>query len=163
MRRGPVVERSKAATYTCRFALNRLHFAPCIQFQSQDDKPYCYGISIFEGTGNLQYQEFARKFASYKATHSLHRHADFRDKEQAKVLSLHGVDAASRVQKHAAIRNTETITWGVSEEQYDENMKTQLIQQERSIQKRASLSEKKKYRQKKLKKKKKMKEKKKID
>jgi hypothetical protein len=31
-----------------------------------------------DGTGNLQYQEFARKFAAYKASHSLHRHADFR-------------------------------------------------------------------------------------
>ena len=66
-----------------------------------------------DGTGNLQYQEFARKFASYKATHSLHRHADYKDDgKQELVQSLHGVDAASRVQKHAAIRNTQNIVWG---------------------------------------------------
>jgi len=67
-----------------------------------------------DGTGNLQYQEFARKFASYKASHSLHRHADYRkDGHQELVQSLHGVDAASRVQKHAAIRDTKNLEWGV--------------------------------------------------
>jgi Ca2+-binding EF-hand superfamily protein len=68
-----------------------------------------------DGTGNLQYQEFARKFSAYKASHSLHRHADYKkDGKQELVQSLHGVDAASRIQKHAAIRESKgEISWGV--------------------------------------------------
>ena len=62
----------------------------------------------------MQYQEFARKFSSYTASHSLHRHADYRnDGKQQLVQSLHGVDAASRVQKHAAIRAKQELSWGV--------------------------------------------------
>jgi Ca2+-binding EF-hand superfamily protein len=75
-----------------------------------------------DGTGNLQYQEFARKFASYKATHSLHRHANYKDDgKQQLVQSLHGVDAASRVQKSAAIRNSESLEWGVDGEKLAED------------------------------------------
>merc|ERR1719253_2039407 len=61
-----------------------------------------------DNTGNIQYQEFARKFSTYTATASLHRHADYRkDGHQELVQSLHGVDAASRVQKHSAIRKSQ--------------------------------------------------------
>lgn len=75
-----------------------------------------------DGTGNIQYQEFARKFSSYKASHSLHRHADYRkDGKQELVQSLHGVDAASRVQKHAAIRQSQELSWGVEADKLADN------------------------------------------
>lgn len=65
-----------------------------------------------DNSGNIHYQEFARKFCTYKASHSLHRHADLRDGDET-VLKLHGVGAASRIQKHAAARESEDLQWEV--------------------------------------------------
>ncbi|CAD7935507.1 unnamed protein product [Amoebophrya sp. A120] len=75
-----------------------------------------WSIADDDGGGNLQYQEFARKFASYKASHSLHRHADFKKEgQQALIQQLHGSDAATRVAKRASIRKEdgEPLVWGV--------------------------------------------------
>jgi len=65
-----------------------------------------------DGSGVLIYTEFARKFAAYKATGSLHRHNTI---VNANVVKTHGMAAAQTVQKESAIRGaSEQITFGVS-------------------------------------------------
>ncbi|CAD7960204.1 unnamed protein product [Amoebophrya sp. A25] len=87
----------------------------------QDQVDKLWAMADEDGTGNLQYQEFARKFSTYKASHSLHRHADFRKdggRDEKLVQSLHGVDAACRVQRRTSIRDSEaSLEWGVDESQ----------------------------------------------
>lgn len=78
-------------------------------------------IADEDNSGAIQYQEFARKFCSFKATHTFHRHADLRDDSQADIIKLHGVQSASRVQKHSALRHKETAEWGVAGEELDED------------------------------------------
>jgi Ca2+-binding EF-hand superfamily protein len=65
-----------------------------------------------DNSGNIHYTEFAKRFCVHKASHSLHRHANLRDGEET-VLNLHGVGAASRLQRHAAARQEEDVHWDI--------------------------------------------------
>eukprot|EP00746_Dinoflagellata_sp_MGD_P164880 gnl/MRDRNA2_/MRDRNA2_93814_c0_seq1.p1 gnl/MRDRNA2_/MRDRNA2_93814_c0~~gnl/MRDRNA2_/MRDRNA2_93814_c0_seq1.p1 ORF type:complete len:513 (+),score=84.59 gnl/MRDRNA2_/MRDRNA2_93814_c0_seq1:187-1725(+) len=65
-----------------------------------------------DNSGVLIYTEFARKFAAYKATGSLHRHGTI---VNANVVKVHGMGAAQSVQKESAIRGaSQNITFGVT-------------------------------------------------
>ena len=52
---------------------------------------------------------FARKFAAYKATHSLHRHASMKSEADAKAVALHGVAAGSRMAKTTQHRSSKEV------------------------------------------------------
>lgn len=57
-------------------------------------------------TGAIVYQEFARKFANYKHTASMHRHVGLKSEADAKAVKLHGVAAGSRMAKTSQHRKT---------------------------------------------------------
>jgi Ca2+-binding EF-hand superfamily protein len=73
-----------------------------------------------DGSGVLHYTEFARKFASYKATHTLHRHAGLKSEADAKAVALHGVAAGSRMAKATQQRSSKEVTFAVAEEDHGE-------------------------------------------
>lgn len=65
-----------------------------------------------DNSGVLIYTEFARKFASYKATGSLHRHGTIVNSD---VVKVHGMAAAQSVNKESAMRGAQNeIVFGVS-------------------------------------------------
>lgn len=70
-----------------------------------------------DNSGNIHYTEFAQRFCVHKASHSLHRHASLREGEET-VLNLHGVGAASRLQRHAATRQEENLCWDIGAEAF---------------------------------------------
>jgi len=71
-----------------------------------------------DGSGTLIYGEFTRKFSTYKATSSLHKHSDLADENQKTIYKLHGSGSVSRIQKQAAIRVGEKhLSWGVEGEE----------------------------------------------
>ena len=57
-----------------------------------------------DGSGSLAYQEFARKFANYKATASLHREVNFKNDKEALAEKLHGSGAGARMTKSSVAR-----------------------------------------------------------
>jgi len=71
-----------------------------------------------DNSGNIHYTEFAKRFCVHKASHSLHRHASLRDGEET-VLNLHGVGAASRLQRHAATREEDNLCWDIGADAHD--------------------------------------------
>lgn len=72
-------------------------------------------------SGVLHYTEFARKFAAYKATHSLHRHAGHKSEADRKAVALHGVAAGSRMAKTSQERSAQQVAFGVADEHFDES------------------------------------------
>lgn len=64
-----------------------------------------------DNSGVLIYTEFARKFAAYKATGSLHRHGTIVNQD---VVKTHGMAAAQSIQKESAIRGSQEVMFGVS-------------------------------------------------
>lgn len=70
-----------------------------------------------DNSGNIHYQEFAQRFAVYKASHTLHRHADIKSGDEVN-MKLHGFGHASHMATHAAIRETEDLHFGVSQDLY---------------------------------------------
>jgi hypothetical protein len=71
-----------------------------------------------DNSGVLHYTEFARKFANYKATHTLHRHASLKSEADAKAVALHGVAAGSRMAKATQHRSSKEVTFAVAEEDH---------------------------------------------
>jgi len=78
-----------------------------------------------DGTGALAYQEFARKFAAYKATSSLHREVGFKSKSDEEAEKLHGTGAGTRVSKHSTIREKAVDTFRVDPENFNADKKEQ--------------------------------------
>jgi len=70
-----------------------------------------------DNSGTIQYQEFARKFCSFKASASLHRHGSMTAAD-AKVAAVHGSGGVTRTQKHASIRESEELTFKLDEHEF---------------------------------------------
>jgi Ca2+-binding EF-hand superfamily protein len=75
-------------------------------------------------SGVLHYTEFARKFANYKATHSLHRHAGLKSEADAKAVALHGVGAGARMAKTTQHRTEHSVSFAVAEGEHDVSPKS---------------------------------------
>jgi Ca2+-binding EF-hand superfamily protein len=75
-------------------------------------------------SGVLHYTEFARKFANYKATHSLHRHAGHKSEADAKAVALHGVSAGARMAKTTQHRTEHSVSFAVAEGEHDASPKS---------------------------------------
>jgi Ca2+-binding EF-hand superfamily protein len=108
--------------------INRQEFFTGLK-QSGVDLPKEQMLRLWEmadedGSGVLHYTEFARKFAAYKATHSLHRHASMKSEADAKAVALHGVAAGSRMAKTTQHRSSKEVTFGVDQENFDPNATT---------------------------------------
>merc|ERR1719473_1636002 len=71
-----------------------------------------------DNSGNLNYQEFVRKFTNIKHSHSLHRHANLQSAADVKMEQLHGVGAGSRMARSTVQRSTENATFTISEDQF---------------------------------------------
>jgi Ca2+-binding EF-hand superfamily protein len=84
-----------------------------------------WSLADEDNSGNIHYQEFARRFCTFKASHSLHRHADLRQGEEG-TLKLHGVGAAARIQRSANRRGTENIEWGVDDQAFNAEVDTTI-------------------------------------
>ncbi|CAD7937081.1 unnamed protein product [Amoebophrya sp. A120] len=74
-----------------------------------------------DGTGALAYQEFARKFAAYKATASLHRDVAFKTKEDELAEKLHGSGAGRRQTKHSVSRTQTQLNFEMDKDEFNEN------------------------------------------
>jgi Ca2+-binding EF-hand superfamily protein len=104
--------------------INRSEFITGLK-QSGIDLPKDQVIRLWEmadedNSGVLHYTEFARKFANYKATHTLHRHAGHKSEADAKAVALHGVGAGSRMAKATQHRSEHTVTFAVAEADHGE-------------------------------------------
>eukprot|EP00392_Amoebophrya_sp_AT5.2_P011030 g11105.t1 len=73
-----------------------------------------------DGTGALAYQEFARKFAAYKATASLHRDVAFKTKEDEMAEKLHGSGAGRRSTKHSVSRTETQLNFEMAQDEFNE-------------------------------------------
>jgi Ca2+-binding EF-hand superfamily protein len=102
--------------------INRSEFLVGLK-QSGIDLPKDQVLRLWEmadedNSGVLHYTEFARKFANYKATHTLHRHASLKSEAEAKAVALHGVGAGSRMAKATQHRSSKEVTFAVAEEDH---------------------------------------------
>jgi len=79
-----------------------------------------WNLADADGSGAINYLEFCRKFSTFNASHSLHRHASVRLGQEI-VDKLHGMGASSRIATSAKIRLAEKTTWEIDEEQFDPN------------------------------------------
>merc|ERR1719240_2208603 len=72
-----------------------------------------------DGSGELRYQEFARKFANYKHTASMHRHVQLKSEADAKAEALHGVGAGSRMAKTSQHRKSVDVAFTLDDHLHD--------------------------------------------